>query len=128
LGYLALNRGNYKLAEEYLQEGLTLARKIGYRWYVSFILSKWGELYLKQQKLELASTAFVDALETGQEIGGQELVAIALYGLARVAAARGNIVEAYDQGQESLRIFETMGHRDAAKVKKWLKKLPSTSL
>jgi len=127
LGYLALSCGNYKQAEEYLQEGLTLAREIGYRWYVSFILSNWGEFYLKQQKLELASVAFMDALKIAQEIGGQELTAIALFGLARVAAAQGNIVEAYDQGQESQRIFETMGHKDTAKIKKWLKELPSIS-
>jgi len=128
LGLIAMNRGDHAQAEQYLQESLAIARKVGHREYISDTLNKWGELYLKQQKLDSAYAVFFEGLEIGREIGGQELVATALYGLARVATARGNIVEAYDQGQESLRIFETMGHKDAAKVKKWLEELPSISL
>ncbi|MBU7027013.1 MAG: tetratricopeptide repeat protein [Theionarchaea archaeon] len=128
LGLVAMNRGNHAQAEQYLQESLTIAREIGHRKRISDTLNRWGEFHLKQQKFDSAYAVFFEGLEIGRETDSKESIATALYGLARVAAIRGNIVEAYDQGQESLRIFETMGHKDAAKVKKWLEELPSTSL
>jgi serine/threonine-protein phosphatase PGAM5 len=48
----------------------------------------------------------------------------ALYGLAQIALDQGDFVEAQRQGQESLAIFERIGHEDAAKVKEWLEGLP----
>jgi hypothetical protein len=48
-----------------------------------------------------------------------------LYGLAQLALVQGNLVQAQRQGQESLAIFERMGHENAAKVKEWLEGLPA---
>ena len=49
----------------------------------------------------------------------------ALYSLAQIAFDQGDFVEAQRQGQESLAIFERVGHEDAAKVKEWLEWLPA---
>lgn len=125
LGLSAANRGNDVQAEKYFRECLALAREMGHHRIISDALIGWGELYLKQQKLDSASAAFREALEVAQEMGVQEYVAFALYGLAQVAAAQGNTVEAYRQAQESLIIFETIGHYKAAEVAQWLTWLPS---
>jgi hypothetical protein len=47
-----------------------------------------------------------------------------LYGLAQIAFDQGDFVETQRQGQESLAVFERIGHEDAAKVKEWLEGLP----
>jgi len=52
-------------------------------------------------------------------------LARALYGLAQLAFVQGNLVEAQRQGQQSLAIFEWIGHEDAAEVKEWLEGLPA---
>jgi len=47
------------------------------------------------------------------------------YALAQIAFDQGDFVEAQRQGQESLAIFEAIGHGDAAEVKEWLDGLPA---
>ena len=125
LGVVAIDQGDYAQAEEHLLESLALARKVGHRWIVSEILNESGKLRLKEQDLDSASAAFLEALEMAQEMRGQESAAVALCGLAQVAAAQGNIVEARRQGQESLTVFEAIGHYKASEVAQWLTDLPT---
>lgn len=132
LGAMAVVHGDYTRAEEYLRESLDLAREIGHRWHTNATLNEWGELHLRQHKhglgeanvLDVASAAFREVLEMAQEMGAREQLAMALYGLARVAAAQGNTGEAQRQGQASLALFETMEHYKATEVKGWLAGLP----
>jgi len=125
IGAVAVARSGYALAREYLQEGLTLAREIECPRLVSGILSEWGELCLRQQELDLSSVAFCEVLEIARERGLQEWVGSALYGLARVSAAQGNIIDAHHHGQESLTVLEAIGHYKANNVTQWLAKLPA---
>ena len=62
-------------------------------------------------------------MEIAYKIDFQEFVAISLYGLARVASAKGEIAEARLQGEESLKTFETIGHTKAVEVRQWLEEL-----
>jgi hypothetical protein len=52
--------------------------------------------------------------------GDQDLLALAQYGLARVAAASGHIDEAQRLGEASVTVLETIGHRQAKEVRDWL--------
>ena len=122
LGSLAVLQGRYEQGEAYLKEGLALARQIGDIWLLGAVLLECGELYLKQQRLNDASEVFQEALAVSSK-GNQEVIASALYGLARVAAMRGQIAEARQQGQQSLSIFEAMGNRLIDTVKAWLQTL-----
>lgn len=126
LGQLAQLQGRYEQAEPYLQEALTQARLLGDIWLLGAVLIECGELYLKQQRLDEAATAFQEAQAVALN-SHLETVASALYGLARIAAARGDMAEARRQGQESLRIFNDMGHRLKDTVKDWLQTLPETN-
>ncbi|MFL5705158.1 MAG: hypothetical protein ACJ8AG_20335, partial [Ktedonobacteraceae bacterium] len=53
----------------------------------------------------------------------QKMLAIAIYGLARIALAQGNTAEARQQGQESLAIFVSMDDHRVAEVRQWLQNL-----
>jgi tetratricopeptide (TPR) repeat protein/transcriptional regulator with XRE-family HTH domain len=119
LGQIAQLQGRYEQAESYLQEALAQARMLGDIWLLGAVLVECGELALKQQRLDDAAAAFQEAQAVALN-SHLESVASALYGLARIAAARGDIAGARRQGQESLRIFSDMGHRLKDTVKDWL--------
>ena len=123
LGDLAILQGQYEQAATYLQEALQIARQVGDTWLLSAILLECGDLSLKERQLDDAFAAFEEARTIATK-GNQEAVASSLYGLARVAAARGETVAAQRQGQESLSLLEAMGHRMKDAVKTWLQTIP----
>ena len=129
LGIVAHNQGDYAQADDYYTEALTLARQLGHSWLEMTVYSKWGELYLEQRETAAAATAFNTSLVLGRELGTKEYTATVLYGLARVAATCNDNDEACRHGQESLSLFETIGHRKADVVGKWLASIrwPSNS-
>jgi tetratricopeptide (TPR) repeat protein/transcriptional regulator with XRE-family HTH domain len=124
LGELEAARENYVQAEAYLQESLQVAHQIGQPWMTSKTLSILGECYLDQQKLGAASVSFNQALATAQAIGAPSLIALARYGLARIAAAQANYVEARCQGEESLTLFRSLGSRERNLVEHWMAEMP----
>jgi len=124
LGDLAARQGRYEQAAGYFQESLQMARQVGDTWLISAVLNEYGELALKQRQPDTAFTAFQESLTISAK-GNQEAAASALYGLARVAAARGEHEEARRQGQESLRLFEAMESRLKDTVREWLQALPA---
>jgi len=119
LGLTARKQGNYTEAEVYLREGLALARQIGIPQITANGLYEYGNLYLDQQHIEAAEAAFSEMLTIVPE-GGQDLIALAYYGLARSAAAQGNTYEARKLGDGSVAVLEAMGHRKAKEVRNWL--------
>jgi tetratricopeptide (TPR) repeat protein len=126
LGIIERERGNFAQAEAYFQESLDLAREMGHRWLTSETLCEYGEYYLAQNKVEDAFTAFAEAHAIARGFGGQELVARALYGLARIALLKKDFVAARQQAQESLAIFETERHEKVAEVKQLLAALENS--
>ena len=64
-------------------------------------LYEYGNLYLDKQQPEAAELSFREMLTIIPE-GDQDLIALAQYGLARSAAAQGNIQEARRLGEASL--------------------------
>ena len=75
------------------------------------------------QKFDAATPIFHKVRERSVE-SNQKMLAIAMYGLARIALAQGNTVEACQQGQESLAIFVSMDDHRVAEVRQWLQNLP----
>ncbi len=119
LGLMAQKQGNFTQAEEYFQECLILARQIGRLQIICNALYEYGNLYLNQQQLETAEAIFREMLNILPE-GGQDLLALAQYGLARAIAAHGNINEARELGVASVTALEAMGHYKAGEVRGWL--------
>ncbi len=119
LGSIAQKQGKYAQAEVYLQEGLTLARQIGRPRITFNALYEYGNLNLSLQQIEAAEEVFREML-TIVPMGDQELLALAHYGLARTAAAQGNLQTAQQYGEASVMALEAMGHRNAKEVRGWL--------
>ena len=119
LGTLAFRQKRYEQATAYIREALQIARQVGDIWLLGAILVEWGELALEEHRLDAASAAFDEALGITAK-GSQEMVALARYGLARVAAERGDNATALEQGKASLALFESMGNRQTEEVKSWL--------
>lgn len=128
LGAIAESCRRYAWAEELYQEGLALARQMGRRPDIGSFLNHLGELHIKRRKLDAASEAFRGALEIAQETGDQDVIALALYGLARVMAIRGRIAEAQNYGEDSLVILESTSHLREGEVRRWLEMLSSSTL
>jgi tetratricopeptide (TPR) repeat protein/transcriptional regulator with XRE-family HTH domain len=119
VGLTARKQGHYTQAKEFLQESLTLARQAGRPYIISNALYEYGNLCLYLQQVEAAAESFREMFATIPE-GGQDLFALAQYGLARVAAAQGNLQEARKLGEASVTALETMGHRHAQEARGWL--------
>ncbi|GAC1622051.1 MAG: hypothetical protein NVS4B11_15640 [Ktedonobacteraceae bacterium] len=119
MGLTIRKQGYYAQAEKYLRESLTLARQIGTPQMTANALYEYGNLYLDQKKTEDAEKTFHEMLNVIPE-GGQDLLALARYGLARTFAKKGDVHEARWLGEASVITLEEMGHRRAQEVRKWL--------
>ena len=120
LGILATKRGDFAGAEAYLREALEYARQAHGVWLISETLSMWGETCLAAGMPDAARLAFGEALHIAEEVNGQELLALALFGLARVAAGRSDLAEAQNLGHRAFDHFSTEGHFMARDVQYWL--------
>jgi tetratricopeptide (TPR) repeat protein len=123
LGELKAAQAHYVTAESYLAEALQLARDIGHRWLTARLLDQWGELHLQQQRLAQAQATFQELYELARTIQSQDMIAGALYGLARVAAAHGNRPRARQLAGESLDHYVATGHFKVNEVQEWLGEL-----
>ena len=124
LADVAMEQGNYAQAAAQSQEGLEIARQLGRHRLLCGALQVCGDFSLKQQQWTEAAAAFGEMRDIASGVN-QEYLAVASYGLARVAAARGERREARELGQESLRIAESIGNHLAGKVRAWLEALPA---
>lgn len=125
LGILAIYQGEYQQAEAYLQEGLLLAQQARKIWLICSLLFCLGKVYLLEQRIDLASTTFNQMLITVPQ-KNRDLTPKALYGLALVAFARGDIRTARSLGTTSYKTFDAIGHYLAHDVEQWLHTLPTT--
>lgn len=123
LGSVHGYRGDYAQANVCFQESLDLARRIGALWYISNVLTEWGGVHIKYQQVDAAFEAFQEVI-TSENLAETEpvMIGLAYYGLARVAALRGERAEARRLGQQSLAQFEAIEHHKAREVADWLEK------
>jgi transcriptional regulator with XRE-family HTH domain/tetratricopeptide (TPR) repeat protein len=119
LGMMMRKRGKYEQARSYLQEGLSLARQVGRLEIACAALYDYGHVCLAEMQSGAAQASFEELLTSAPE-DFQDFVALAQYGLARVAAAQGNFEEARLLGETSMEVLETIQHRDAGEVREWL--------
>lgn len=119
MGVTLRKQGKYPQAENYFQEGLNLARQIGIPQIISSGLNEYGNLLYEQHRLEAALSTFREILMINPE-GEQDSVALANYGMARIASIKGDIDEACRLGELSVVMLETIGNRKAKEVRNWL--------
>lgn len=122
-GTLEAARGNYPKAIEHALNALNRARQAGNGLSISLIQITIGQLYLIEGSLDSASNAYQEALDILQREYPAEFldsVAVARYGLARVAAAEGKMDEARRHARESISIYERLGLSKAVEISQWL--------
>ena len=120
LADVAVVQNKPERAAAYWQEALTLAQDIGHRWQVARVLSEWGEFQIQAGETAVAHETFQELFRLARILQSQELVAVALYGLARETAVRGELDIAREHGRESLDTFIAIGHAKVREVKEWL--------
>lgn len=86
----------------------------------SGLFNGWGEYYFLREQIDVAAVAFQKALGLARELEEQAAIAQSLYGLARVALARGDSAEARLCVQESAQIFAVVDVYSACEVTHWL--------
>jgi serine/threonine protein kinase/tetratricopeptide (TPR) repeat protein len=127
LAEVANNREHYFQAEIYIQQCLELSRTSGDLYPAAVALNIRGEMNLKQENLEVAAQAFQDEFDTAQSADMPEQqywMGMGLYGLAQVAAAREDFVEARRQAEASIPLITTIDAEKGAEVEAWAAKLP----
>jgi tetratricopeptide (TPR) repeat protein len=134
LAAICLKRGHLDQAEQYLQEGLSTAQETPSKNPLAELdntvyLVGWGDLCLERGHLDLASEAFHSVLEATEwetlsrdtaASANQDLSAIALYGLAQVAAEKGDTANAVQLGRDGLDVFQSLRSHRADEVAEWL--------
>jgi tetratricopeptide (TPR) repeat protein len=94
LGMLALGAGDHKRAWSLMEEGLVLTRKIGHIPGAANLLAGLGVVALDNNDSGVAATLLDESLTLAQQVEDELLIAECLWGLAAVAAARGQPVRA----------------------------------
>ncbi len=123
LGTISTHCGDYVQAKAHFREGLALGYELGDVKIICETLCRQGELYLARQELDQASAAFLQSTKAARQAQLDELIGLALYGLARVEAVQGYTVKARHLGRESLTILKATGHHQATLVSQWLGEL-----
>ncbi len=123
LGWLTRKQGKDRRSTKlYYQESIDLARQINRPLIVAYALSEYGNLELEENHLDLAEKYFHEMLDATPS-GSQELLALGQFGLARIAAMKGDKKKALHLGETSLAIYEDIKYRDAEEVRTWLNSL-----
>jgi predicted ATPase len=75
LGSLAFEQGEYKMAEAYYQQSLTMARDMNRKGLVAQVVNRLGRVALYQLKMHEASSLYKECLETSTALQDDELTA-----------------------------------------------------
>jgi tetratricopeptide (TPR) repeat protein/transcriptional regulator with XRE-family HTH domain len=119
LGYWAMSVNALSQSDVYLQEALAISQEVNLSWLETAVHLYLGELHLKRNALSRAQQAFETALETAVTLNMPEQQASALYGLTRTIFST-NVVQARQHAEESVVIFEELGHFVGSQVRQWL--------
>ncbi|MEZ4706768.1 MAG: tetratricopeptide repeat protein [Caldilineaceae bacterium] len=105
---------------DYHQEALALAKQLDEPLLLIHTLCVGGEAYLHNNEVTAAEDSFSQALTMTEKVDSPEWAAAVHFGVARVNALNGNFEQARMHAENSLAIFERIGHVKASKVKSWL--------
>ncbi|GCE14683.1 tetratricopeptide repeat protein [Tengunoibacter tsumagoiensis] len=120
---IARKQQRYTEAEQFIQESVHLAQQLQRPQLSAHALYEHGNISLAQDQLTTAQDIFQQMLAI-MPAGCLDLEALAHYGLARIAASRGDIAQAKQLGQTSQTTLETLHHRYTKEVQEWLQSLP----
>ncbi|MFN8444994.1 MAG: tetratricopeptide repeat protein [Caldilineaceae bacterium] len=103
--------GNYNKATQYLNEGLTLARAIGDRWFAALCLILQLDLSLAFGPSDANYAQLQQAVAEWRAIGDPRFTALALNSLSLSALLLGHLVDARVALEECVALNQTIGDR-----------------
>lgn len=118
LSELQARRGEEVLP--WLDEAMALARETGQVGYISALWLEYGRYYQDRGLYPDAEQAYQEGLALARKMGARASVGRALFGLARLAAAQGEKLQAFQLAQESLETYQKIGHYREKTVRDWL--------
>lgn len=122
----AYNRvGDYPLATQHFEEGLTLARKADDPQTEAMALIELGGVASTQGRYDEAERHLEKAIELAHECGDSGSRALALRGLSSVAFRRGDFEKVQGYAEESLAIYRRLDNRQG--IASTLRTLSSTA-
>jgi tetratricopeptide (TPR) repeat protein/transcriptional regulator with XRE-family HTH domain len=122
LATIALQRGDVEQAARLLEQAFPLVRATSSAEERATTIAARGEVLLRRRLFEEAEAAFQETLQTAPH-EHKPLVALARYGLARVAAGQGDVSKALQQGEQALQVFASLRHTKTSEVRRWLNSL-----
>lgn len=128
LGRAAVLRGEHRQANGHYREALALVQELNFLEDHGMILNQAGDCYLAQDLYAEAEAFYEEARQIAQGANLTRVLPMSLFGLAQVAARRGNVAEAYRLGKESRELLLQKGHQKAEDVWWWLRELPGEVL
>jgi len=110
----ARSNGHYQQATLFLENSLSIHRRLGNRGSISsaglgLVLWELGMVLREQGNFRRATEVFEDALQLHYELGDREGVAQLLMGLGDIARDHGNAAEIRKYCEESLATFRELG-------------------
>ena len=94
LGWVSIDLKDFQKAQSYYQQSLTTAQTINDRLGMAISLQGMGDAFAGQEKFDAAVEAYIEAIDLYEEISNEWGIAGSHSGLAGVALAQGNEVEA----------------------------------
>jgi tetratricopeptide (TPR) repeat protein len=113
LGEMAYSQGDAARAEEFYQEGLSLAREIGCSDVISDLLQGLGALANKQGEYTSAEEYWMEGLALARAIGQPGRIAAMLQGFGTMMFYRGEYERATELYQEAL----TLAHQSESSIR-----------
>ncbi len=113
LGEIAQKRGNYEQANAYLQDGLSIARRLGNpEERTSAMLADLGWITWKRGEYVRAETYLIEGLTLARQIDNSELICDMLETLGSVVASRGEYDKSKVYMEEALELARDVGDRE----------------
>ncbi len=100
--------GEYDKATKALEEGLKIAERCGFRFWVGKPHRLLGEVALETH-LSKAASHFEESIAVCQEIKAENELALAYAGYGRFHKQQGNTAQAREYLNQALEIFERLG-------------------
>jgi tetratricopeptide (TPR) repeat protein len=141
LAWLASEGADFAQATAYAEECLAMARDVEQPLLIGDCLCLSGELRLRQSRatwyddgeapsrvalLAEGAACFEAARQIGKAVNGHNILAQAMYGLARIAAAQGRLAEAQRLGAECLTHITAESRAYSGEITDWLATLDAT--
>jgi len=111
IGSILINKGDYKLASEKLNQALEIQNELGDRSGIATTLHNIGNIHQSKGDYEDAFEKYNEALEIINELGDRSRIATTLHNMGNIHQSKGEYDVALDKYNEALEIKNELGDR-----------------